>query len=219
VTCAILIPSLDRPQRLAETIETIHRNTPLPHRLLFCVSDEYSMEILTERGEWFLNDADDPDRRYVTRMNKLVRYIGDADTVFFGSDDVIHQPNWLEEGLKVLDDFAVVVVNDLHNPNGTQALMRADYLLKAVIDAPGDAFHHGYHHNFADNEQHFTAYKHGEYGRAMDSHVEHLHPLFQAANSIPWDRTYSQAQAGWDHDEALFRSRMTMIDTLIGPTV
>lgn len=215
MTCAILIPSLDRPQRLAAMIENIHANTPLPHRILFCVSDDYSKDILTERREWFLDDSDTNDRRYVTRMNKLVRHIEDADTIFFGSDDVIHQPGWLEEGLKVLDDYAVVVVNDLHNPSGTQALMRAEYLPKAVFDSPGDAFFYGYHHNFADNEQHFTAYKRNEYGRAMESHVEHLHPLFQSANALPWDKTYSNAQAGWDHDEALFRSRAAMIDAAI----
>lgn len=209
---AILVPSLDRPQRLDETIRHIHTNTPLDHRILFCVSDDYSKEILTDKGEWFLDDSDSDDRRYVTRMNKLVRHIGDAQSVFFGSDDVIHQPGWLEAGLEQMQHAAVVVVNDLHNASGTQALMRADYLSLAVFDAPGDAFHHGYLHNFADNEQHFTAFKRGQYIRAMDSIVEHLHPLFRAANSIPWDKTYVHAQEGWGHDEELFRERAHLID-------
>jgi hypothetical protein len=212
VTCAVLIPSLDRPHRLEETISHLHRNTAEAHRLLFCVSDEESKRALDWLGEWYLDDSDDDDHRYVTRMNKLVRHIGDAETVFFGSDDVIHHPGWLTEALKVLERFSCVVVNDGHNPNGTQALVRADYLDRAVFDAPGDAFHHGYLHNFADNEQHFTAYKRNEYARAMESHVEHLHPLFQSHNAIPWDSTYTNAQRGWDHDAALFHERAQVID-------
>lgn len=212
MTTAILIPSLNRPQRLRQTISYLHANTAEPHRLLFCVSDIESKVILSELGEWYLDDSDDPDRRYVTRMNKLVRHIDDADAVFFGSDDVIHHPGWLTEAWKVLEDFSCVVVNDGHNPNGTQALMRAGFLPFAVFDSPGDAFHNGYIHNFADNEQHFTAFKQGEYARAMESHVEHLHPLFQSDNAIPWDATYSNAQKGWDHDQMLFNERVQLID-------
>lgn len=217
MTCAILIPSLNRPQRLAETIETIHANTPESHRILLCVSDLASRGILDDLGEWYLNDESSDDHRYVTRMNRLVRFIDDADTVFFGSDDVVHHKNWLSEALKVMDQgYACVVVNDDHNPNGTQALIRADYLQSAVFDSPGDAFHHGYRHNFADNEQHFTAFKHNEYARALDAHVEHLHPLFRSANAIAWDETYTNAQKGWSYDEALFQARAKLIDAAIG---
>ena len=216
MTCAILIPSLNRPQRLVETITHIRNNTPEPHRLLFCVSDDESKVILDGLGEWYLDDSDSEDRRYVTRMNKLVRHIGDAETIFFGSDDVVHLPGWLSVALQVMrEGHALVVVNDLHNANGTQALMLADYLPLAVFDAPGDAFHGGYHHNYADNEQHFTAFKHNEYARAPQSFVEHLHPIFQSGNALPWDKTYLDAQAGWEHDRDLFSQRVEMIEAAL----
>lgn len=212
---AILIPSLNRPQRLRMTTEVIHANTPEPHRILWCVADDASKAILDELGEWYLDDAADPDRRYVTRMNKLVRHLSpNEETVFFGSDDVIHHPKWLTKALVAMAEGpAVVVVNDCHNSNGTQAVVRRDYLERAVFDAPGEAFHGGYHHNFADNEQHFTALKQGEYGRAMDSYVEHLHPLFQSHNAIPWDTTYRVAMDGWQHDEHLFAERAALIES------
>ena len=215
--CAILIPSLNRPQRLLPTIEAIHTNTPQPHKIMFCVSDRESMDMLDKAGEWFLSDANDDDHRYVTRMNKLVRHLDGADTIFFGSDDVIHHDGWLTAALRVMaEGFDLVVVNDLHNASGTQALMNRRYLSKAVFDAPGDAFHAGYMHNFADNEQHFTAYKHGTYARAMDSLVEHLHPLFRSHNSIPWDETYRVgAMNNWDRDERLFKERAALIDAAI----
>ena len=214
---AILVPSLNRPQRLRFAIDNIHANTPEDHRILFCVSDEESKRILEEQGEWFLDDSDDEDRRYVTRMNKLVHepLALECDALFFGSDDVIHHDGWLGEALKELEGFSCVVVNDGHNPNGTQALIRTEYLAHAVFDAPGDAFHGGYQHNFADTEQHFTAYKRNQYARAMGSHVEHLHPIWQSANAIPWDETYTNASVGWDHDQALFRERAQRIDQLL----
>ena len=219
MTCAILIPSLNRPHRLRETVDTIRANTSDPFRIVFCVSDDESRRILEGEGEWFLDDSDDEDRRYVTRMNKLVHQplVLECETMFFGSDDVIYHPGWLAAALKILDTGPhVVVVNDLHNANGTQALMHRDYLPKAVFDAPGDAFHHGYHHNFADNEQHFTAWKQGTYARAMDSLVEHLHPLFRAEDSIAWDPTYTDAMRGWAHDEELYRQRSALIDAHFG---
>ena len=217
--CAILVPSLNRPQRLVELVNNIREATPEDHRVLFCVSDPQSIRILTEMGEWFLDDSEDEDRRYVTRMNKLIREIGDARTIFFGSDDIRFHTGWLTKALKVMDQGAeVVVVNDLRNPNGTQALVKVSYLDRAVFDSPGMAFHPGYHHNFADTEQFFTAYKRGVYARALDSYVEHLHPLFNAPNSIPWDETYKNgALANWDVDQALFQQRAQQIDQLVSP--
>jgi hypothetical protein len=131
--------------------------------------------------------------------------------MFFGSDDVTHHEGWLEKALTVLQTSAVVVVNDWKNQNGTQALMRRDYLERAVFDAPGLAFHPGYRHNFADNEQFSTAMFNGEFARALDSVVEHHHPLFGGADAAPWDATYRNASHGWDHDAALFQSRMALL--------
>jgi hypothetical protein len=194
----------------------IHANTPEAHFILFCVSDQASKDILDELGEWYIDDSDQEDRRYVTRMNKLVKWLDDAKTMFFGSDDVIHHPGWLSAALRVMDEGpSCVVVNDMHNGQGTQAVIRRTYLEYAVYDAPGLAFHPGYRHNFADNEMFFTASQRGEYGRALDSVVEHLHPLFRSNNSLPWDATYSNAQLGWDEDAARWRERQAVIESTI----
>ena len=210
--CAILVPSLNRPQNLRATIANIHENTPEAHFILFCVSDQESKDILDELEEWYVDDSDCEDRRYVTRMNKLVKWLDDAKTLFFGSDDVIHHQGWLTAALRVMDEGpSVVVVNDLHNANGTQAVIRREYLQRAVFDAPGLAFHPGYGHNFADNEMFATAQVRGEYARAPLSVVEHLHPLFGSANAANWDETYRGAQRTWDRDEELWRTRSQMI--------
>lgn len=210
--CAILVPSLNRPQNLRRTVESIHNSTPEAHFILFMVSDAESMAILDELGEWYIDDSNVDDHRYVTRMNKLIDCLDDAKTIFFGSDDVIHHPGWLGKALEVMETGpSVVVVNDLHNGAGTQALIRRSYLERAVYDAPGLAFHPGYLHNFADTEMFVTASHQGELARSMESIVEHLHPIFRAANSAPWDETYDNAQRGWDQDEDLYRKRFLAI--------
>lgn len=213
---AILIPSLNRSHRLESVINNVSARTPLPHRRVFCVGDEKSKLVLHFMGEEYVDDSESEDKRYVTRMNKLVSELKDEQTIFFGSDDVIHHHGWLENALEVMstDPYpSLVVVNDMRNPNGTQALMRRDYLEQAVFDAPGLAFHPGYLHQFADNEQFATAMAQGEYARAMASCVEHLHPLFKASNSLPDDETYRQAQdwKTWLHDTEMWKTRQVAI--------
>jgi len=211
--CAILVPSLNRPQNLKRLVEGIHSATPEMHFINFCVSDDESKAALDDLDEFYLDDSDFEDRRYVTRMNKLVGELDDAKTVFFGSDDVLHHDGWLRAALTVMEreNKAVVVVNDMHNANGTQAVVRRDYLPHAVFDDPREAFHNGYLHNFADNEMFLTAQVQGEFTRAMDSFVEHLHPLFGSNNKLGWDDTYNNAQKGWEQDSALWDFRRAQI--------
>lgn len=214
---AILIPSLNRPQRLRTTVENIHAMTPEQHFLLFAVSDPESKEILDELGEWYIDDSLADDHRYVTRMNELIGYLDDAETMFFGSDDVVHHAGWLSWALSAMTpDKRVVVVNDMHNMAGTQAVVHRSYLQNAVFDAPGLAFHPGYRHNFADNEMFFTARCQGEFVRSRESIVEHLHPIHRSINSIEWDPTYQSALAGWDEDEKLWRMRREQIAAHFG---
>lgn len=211
---AILVPTLDRPHRVMTVMENIHEVTPKPHRILWCASDEESIRLLRVAGEWVLDDSSETDRRYVTRMNKLVPHVGDARTIFFGSDDVKFRPYWFESAISVMSRMgvSVVVPNDLHNPNGTAALMKTSYLERAVFDAPGLAFHPGYIHNFADNEQFYTAMLQKDFAYAVDSVVEHLHPVFGGPGNIGWDDTYKNASVGWGHDETLFYKRKAMLE-------
>ena len=61
-----------------------------------------------------------------------------------------HQCAYPESFLEVSTD--VVVVKDCLNSSGTQALIRREYLDRAVVDEPGNAFWSGYQHNYADTE-------------------------------------------------------------------
>jgi hypothetical protein len=219
--CAILIPSLNRAHRLRDLVANIHATTPEPHQLLFCVGDPDSSAILDDLDEWYLYDEEDPDKRYVTRMNKLAHIVVDQlpemRTIFFGSDDVKHHPGWLTEALFWMEKGpSVIVVNDLRNRSGTQALIRVEYLQEAVFDSPGDAFHSGYGHNFADTEMFTVAVNKMKLGRAMDSFVEHLHPIWGARNAMEWDSTYEVgAPEKSAADQELFEARMIRFSEIV----
>ena len=219
---AILVPSLNRGQYLRDLVENIRDTTHEDHRIYFAIGDELSREVLDGLEQEYLWDGEVSDKRYVTRMNKLVAQV-EEDEVFFGSDDVVFNDEWLARARAVMDKgYPVVVVNDLSNPNGTQALMRADYLPLACFDNPYAAFHHGYMHNFADNEQFNTARIQGKLARAMDSIVAHLHPhghttFFENPYpKRPPDATYTDAQGYWEHDAALFDKRMRLLNVKYG---
>lgn len=218
---AVLIPSLGRAEHARWVHGNIEQNTPEPHEQLWCYSGEdYETELCVPDVPRIRDDELD-DKRYVTRMNKLAAWAVERgnDYVFFGSDDVIHHPFWLSRALDVMEnapDAEVVVVNDLRNPQGTQALVRTSYLPLAVFDDPTSAFHPGYLHNFADTEMFFTARMRGVCYRAMDSHVEHLHPLHNKNGPRKWDKTYDDAQSNWNHDQKLWEARKRRIEESLG---
>lgn len=219
---AILIPSLNRASYLSDVAHNIHDVTTEDHRIYWCVGEDDSVGVLNDISEDMLFDGKDPDKRYVTRMNKLIHHV-EEDEIFFGSDDVVHHHDWLTAARSVMDQgYDVVVVNDLSNPNGTQALMRTDYLSSACFDDPDAAFHYGYAHNFADTEQFNTARLQGKLARAMDSVVAHLHPHGHTAyfdnpheKRAP-DSTYINSQATWAQDGELFGQRMRLLNLKYG---
>jgi hypothetical protein len=220
---AILIPSLNRAQYLADLVQNIRDATHEDHRIYLMVGDPASQEVLERVGGIeVLNDEPSPDKRYVTRMNELIKQVSE-DEVFFGSDDVVFHEGWLTRARAVMDQgYSTVVVNDLSNPNGTQALMRTDALPLACFDDPDVAFHPGYLHNFADTEQFTTARLQGQLARAMDSIVAHLHPgghtgfFDNPHEKRPFDDTYIHSQANWEHDAALFEKRMRLLAVKYG---
>lgn len=221
-SCAILIPSLGRGHVLKTVVANLQAATPEEHRIYFCIGDELSRLALDDLGQDYIWDGEEADKRYVTRMNKMVKEVAEDD-IFFGSDDVVHHEGWLTAARRVADQgYPVVVVNDLSNPNGTQALMATSNLPHAVFDDPEAAFHHGYLHNFADTEMFLNARMQGKLGRAMDSVVAHLHPgghktFFDNPHELrPHDSTYQNAQNNWEHDAALFNKRARQLQVKYG---
>jgi glycosyltransferase involved in cell wall biosynthesis len=107
--------------------------------------------------------------------------------LFVVGDDVQFHPGWLDQAqARAGDQFHVVGTNDLGNPrvmaggHATHMLVRRSYVdeIGASWDGPKVLAHEGYRHWFVDDEIVTAAKQRGVWVMALESVVEHLHPLF-----------------------------------------
>lgn len=150
---------------------------------------------------------------FAERMN--AGYVLTAEPfVFIVGDDVRFRASWLDHAQAVAEGLRLDVVgtNDLGNPrvvsgqHATHLLIRRSYVdeVGASWDGPGVLCHEGYGHWFVDDELVTAAKQRGVWGMAIDSHVEHLHPIWGKG---PDDAVYKAGLATVDQDLALYRAR------------
>jgi hypothetical protein len=108
---------------------------------------------------------------------------------------------------------AVVGTNDLGNArvmageHATHLLIKREYIdeVGASWDGPGVVCHEGYRHWFVDDEIVSAAKQRNEWGMALASVVEHLHPLWGKSED---DDTYRLGVRYQAADGKLFRKRL-----------
>jgi hypothetical protein len=203
VSVAILIPVLGRPHRIAPLIANIDAVTLEPHHTLFAASDEPTIHELELVGAEYLKDDGDT---YPHRINALYG-LTDDPYIFTCADDVVFHAGWLAPALEMARAIdGVVMVNDLHNPAGTMALISRSYIeAYGGTENPGEIFHPGYRHNWCDTELIWLARRRRRCAFCHASVVEHLHP---AAGKAPMDETYAKGMSSFREDMALFNARM-----------
>jgi hypothetical protein len=200
---AILIPVLDRPHRIAPLLANIAQATPEPHIVVFAASDEPTIAELDPLGAQYIRDAGDT---WPNRINRLFHATTEP-YVFLAGDDVLFHRGWLSHAMREMRDLdGVVVVNDLHNPAGTSALVSRGYIEResGCFDTPSVVVFPGYTHNFCDSELFETAGARDRFARCPASVVEHLHPC---AGKAEMDSTYRKGCARYLEDKALFETR------------
>jgi len=203
---AIFVPSLNRPEKLLSLIENIHETTSESHKIYFAVSDQASLDILNETNETFIHDD---GSSWVDRINKLYDTTNEP-YMFLGSDDLVFHQNWFPYAMDTMRAIdGVVPVNDLHNPNGTSALVSRNYIdaMSGCIDTPRVIVYPGYKHNYADTELFATAASRNKLKYCEQSVVEHLH---WQAGKAEFDPTYAKSRDNWGIDEVLFASRQPL---------
>lgn len=140
--------------------------------------------------------------------------------LFLVGDDVKFHKGWLDQAMEVARAWgaAVVGTNDLANPavlageHATHMFIRRDYVVKvgASWDGPGVVAHEGYRHWYVDNEIIEAAKRDNQWAPALESHVEHLHPLFGKGEM---DDVYRIGLEAAEADRALWEQRFkTMRD-------
>lgn len=200
---AIFVPSLNRPHKLERLVNSIRENTKVKHKIYFVISDDESANILDNLGVNFWRDD---GGTWIERNNFLYEQT-DEPYIFLASDDLKFTPNWDIEALKVMEEVdGVVPVNDLHNPNGTSALVSRNYIqeMSCSEDTENTLVYPGYNHNYADTELFNVAKKRKRFAYAARSCVEHLH---HAAGKAKFDDTYRKSDLALAEDTLLYKSR------------
>jgi len=203
----ILIPVLNRPQRVRPVLESATAATPCADVLFIADPDDTDeLEVLTCEGADFIA----PGGTYAEKINRAVREVT-SPLVFTGADDIGFIPGWFEAAKECLsDEIHVVGVTDMvtrRNRRGLHAphfLMRRDYALVPTIDGGRGPFHEGYGHQMVDDEFIATAQQRGVLTISTKARVEHHHYFNKTA---AMDATYEKGLSTKERDAALFRER------------
>jgi len=213
---AVLVPALDRPERVEPFVESIGAASVVPITLLWIISPG---DTPTQKA------CEAADVKYVTtpfalghgdyarKINLGVEITKDP-WVFQAGDDITFHPGWDEAALAVAQrspTAGVIGTNDLGNPlvksgrHSTHSLISREYIeQQGTIDEPGKALHEGYWHCWVDNELIETAKSRCAYFAARKSRVEHLHWVWHKGRE---DATYRRGQQRFRQDHALFIER------------
>jgi glycosyltransferase involved in cell wall biosynthesis len=194
---AVLVPVLRRPHRVAPFLDSLTENTPPVFRVVFIPdTDDDALLPILERAAAERDDVEvlPVKANYARKINAGVQAT-DEPLLFFGADDLKFHPEWFERALRRMDDdVGVVSTNDLCNArtmkgeNATHPLVARWYAESPTIDESAGPLYERYPHEYCDREFSEVARARGAFAYAMDSIVEHLHPLVGKA---PVDDIYA----------------------------
>lgn len=230
----ILIPVLNRPQRVMPLVESIMDATEEGFRILFITSSEDidEQEAVEEATEMYSNIGWGCTGRpagpgdYANKINIGVA-VGELSIplvspwIFTGADDLNFHPGWDTRAYEYMETFepnkipGVIGTNDLGNGmvmagrHATHSLVSRDYIRRqgGSWSGPGQVYYEGYDHQFCDTELVAAAQQRGEWGFARESVVEHMHPFWGKGEQ---DATYTKGLAMSREDSKLFHERKRM---------
>lgn len=205
---AVLIPTLNRPHKIAELIQNLKETAPeaTPYFIIEA-HDTATAEAIEQAGSNKIVNT--RAASYAGAINTAIPLTKEP-YLFIGGDDVIFHPGWLEPILELAKDFGFVGTNDLHNPDvlaqthATHYLITREYAEQGAIDDPDGFLHEGYIHNYTDTEAVATAVKRGQWTPCLESKVEHKHWVWGLADT---DATYDKGTTTNHIDAGLFNSR------------
>lgn len=207
---AIIVPMLGRPHRVAPLLGSIYSASPEARVVFVCTPDDSAVPAVEQAGYEPLFVKYRPRGDYARKVQAGIEAT-DEPLIFTGADDLHFHPGWLEAAAPLISDaVGVVGTNDLCNgrviagEHATHFLVARWYVELGTIDEPGVLFHHGYRHEFIDDELVGTAKRRGAWAFAADSLVEHLHPM---AGKAPMDILYAEQKRRMGMSRALYQRR------------
>lgn len=210
---AVLVPVMRRPHNAAPFVRSLQASTDVATVYAIAdVDDVATIAAWKTAGAVVLATAGDTPGTFAQKVNRGYRDTSEP-WMFLVGDDVRFHPGWLDRALAVAGDrFHVVGTNDLGNArvmageHATHMLVRRSYVDEqgASWDGPGVVCHEGYGHWYVDDELVTAAKRLGVWAMALDSVVEHLHPVWGKASD---DDVYRLGQSRAVADAALFEGR------------
>lgn len=212
----VLVPMLGRAHQIGPLLASLDASheEKYPVRVVFVVSpgDEPVIAALRELNEeHIVADWEPGPGDYAKKINLGFRET-DAPWVLLGASDLRFHARWASNALKTPGRRAVIGTNDLGNPlvragkHSTHPIVSRAYVeeVGASFDGPGFVYHEGYDHQYVDTELVELAMRRGEWSFAVDSLVEHLHPLWGKGEM---DSTYKRGMAKGRLDANIYRQR------------
>lgn len=207
---AIIIPTLDRAEKLQRVIDNIHENTSVPHTIYFIIekSDLASKKKIKELGEKFIFNE---GKLYVGAINTGYRKTKEP-FVMAGSDDLDYSKDW---DVITLEDFKDKKIGMIGYPDewpisktglhGSHFSVRRTYIEKqsGVEDEKNVIYFSGYWHQHCDIETENTAQKRRAWKQSK-AIITHLH---WSTGKQPIDPTYEKSIACNPHDWAVYCKR------------
>jgi hypothetical protein len=203
----VLVPVLNRPQRVAPTIDAFEATVP-DARILFLADSDDREEIAAVEADWRADlELCEPGTGYGPKINRGAA-VTDSPLLFLGADDLEPQPGWFETACAHLEDGVQVVgVNDMlprDAPWPTAFVVTAEYAQLPAIDGKPGPLASVYRHGPCDHELVVTATHRGVFAYAEDAHVRHLHPRWGLAD---WDSTYMMGERSLAPDWRVWEER------------
>lgn len=210
----ILIPVLGRPWNTPPLISSIEATTSVDYSLVFICTfgDNEQIYACKQTGGRILTVSGGMSE-YPRKMNHAFRNT-DREFVFLAADDIVFQPFWDLQAIRVATESGAGVIgtNDCANPSvmagdyATHPLVRRSYVEErgASMDGPGWLCHEGYDHNQVDVEIAKVAQVRGLWAFASESRVCHQHPDF---SDLPKDDTYRKGFRRFRRDRQLYLRR------------
>ncbi len=207
---AVIVPVMRRPQNAAPFMASLRASTGMATVYAMAHTDDVeTIDAWTAAGAQVITDD---VTTFAQKCNLGYRKTGEP-WLFLVGDDVRFHPGWLDRAQRAGGSgYGVVGTNDLSNPrvtsgeHATHLLVRREYVdrVGGGWDGPGVVAHEGYRHWFVDDEVVAAAKARGMWAMALDSVVEHLHPMWGKADN---DDVYELGQSFSAADRKVFEAR------------
>lgn len=197
---SILIPTVNRADKLAGIAEDLATHTATPYRLYF-ICEEWDTESIEAAGEAIVGDYGSCAAAYNAGFRASTE-----PYVFLSNDDVTYPDGWELPALELVKEFPIVGVNEGHGRMTCFSMVERAFIEEhsGVFDKPATLVHE-YASQYVDTELADYAKARGVWAEAREGGVIHVHPDFGLAD--PNHANYRKAKATLPQDWAQYSAR------------